>query len=175
MRYTTIIDISKSEVYRNPNARLVYLHLCLVAGYHDTDRDLVRISIRQLAAQVGLTLSATRFAVAQLEKNGLLAHTESVWRVKKWFEEQTITSRKKSAQEARKAEKEKTAADARRKEAEKQEEESQRLEAIRSTGKTPFEEYFEGKMAEAAAGDLEAQEIVNKRKWMYDQLKNQKQ
>ena len=74
MRYTTIIDISEIQpIYRNVNARLVYLHLVLKSGYHDNDRDLVSISLRRIAAEVGLTLSATRHAISQLEKAQLLS------------------------------------------------------------------------------------------------------
>lgn len=176
MRYTTIIDISQAEIYRSVNARLVYLHLCLKAGYHDDDRDLIVVSIRNLAAQLGLTLSATRFAVAQLEKSKLLTHTGSVWRVRKWVDEKSITSRKKEAQAAASAAKSKLSEEARRAESEKQAEESARLEAIRTSGKTPFEQYYEAQLALAEAGDPQAIEVVEKRKAMYESIiKNKKQ
>ena len=74
MRYTTIIDITElPSIYRNHNARLVYLHLVLKCGYHDTDRDLTDTSIRQLSAAVGLTIAATRHALLQLQAVGLLS------------------------------------------------------------------------------------------------------
>ena len=61
MRYTTVIDISEMpEVYKNSTARLIYLHMSLKAGYHDADRDLVKLSIRRLSSDVGVTVSATR-------------------------------------------------------------------------------------------------------------------
>lgn len=175
MRYTTIIDISQSEIYKNVNARLVYLHLCLRAGYHDEDRDLVVVSIRNLAIQVGLSLSATRFAVGQLEKLHLLTHTGSVWRVKKWVDEQIITSRKKAAQQAKQAAAGHAAEEARRAEAEKQAEESARREEIRNSGKTPFEQYYEAMIIKAQQGDIHAAEVVEKRKAMYESIiKNKK-
>lgn len=73
MRYTTIIDIRDfPEVYSNKNAVLLYLHLCLRAGYHAEDRDLVRIPVRRLSAELGITYSAVRHSLAVLVKHGLL-------------------------------------------------------------------------------------------------------
>ena len=100
MRYTTVIDISEMpEVYRNMTARLIYIHMSLKAGYHDVDRDLVRLSIRRLSADVGVTVSATRHALHQLERVGLLTREGDLWRVKKWVEEQQITTRAKTKRE----------------------------------------------------------------------------
>lgn len=100
MRYTTVIDISEmAEIYKNSTARLIYIHMCLKAGYHDADRDLVRLSIRRLSADVGVTVSATRHALHQLERVGLLTREGELWRVKKWVEEQQITTRAKTKRE----------------------------------------------------------------------------
>ena len=100
MRYTTVIDISEMpEIYRNMTARLIYVHMSLKAGYHDADRDLVRLSIRRLSADVGVTVSATRHALRQLERAGLLTREGDLWRVKKWVEEQQITTRAKTKRE----------------------------------------------------------------------------
>ena len=86
MRYTTLIDISElPQVYRNTNTRLLYLHLVLKSGYHNEDRDLARISLRNLAAAAGLTLSATRHALHILGEAGLVAKEGEAWRVRKWF------------------------------------------------------------------------------------------
>lgn len=88
MRYTTIIDITElSRIYRNTNARLVYLHMCLRSGYHAEDKDHIKISIRRLAMAIGLTVSATRHALAQLERDRLISRTEDGWNVKKWVVE----------------------------------------------------------------------------------------
>lgn len=103
MRYTTIIDLSElPAVYRNRNARLLYLHLCLKCGYHDDDRDIMVTSLRRLSADVGLTLSATRFAIGQLEANDLVSREGDRWRVRKWLMSPEITKRvaKKQQQEA---------------------------------------------------------------------------
>lgn len=100
MRYTTVIDITEiSDVYNNATARLIYLHMSLKAGYHDVDRDLVKLSIRRLSADVGVTVSATRHALRQLERAGLLTREGDLWRVKKWVEEQQITTRAKTKRE----------------------------------------------------------------------------
>lgn len=100
MRYTTVIDISEMpEIYRNMTARLIYMHMSLRAGYHDSDRDLVTLSIRRVAAEVGVTVSATRHALHLLERSGLISREGQLWRIKKWVEEQTITTRAKTKRE----------------------------------------------------------------------------
>ena len=104
MRYTTIIDISQmGEIYRNQNVRLVYLHLALRSGYHDDDRDLTYISLRRLAMEVGLTVSATRHAIRILTKAGLLKRQGRTWTVLKWVMTPEITSRQKTGKAARRA------------------------------------------------------------------------
>lgn len=105
MRYTTIIDITELEsVYRNVNCRLLYLHMCLKSGYHDTDRDQLHASLRNLAAATGLTLSATRHAISKLIAANLLSRTGDTWQVLKWVQSDPISSRPKSR--AERAEKE---------------------------------------------------------------------
>lgn len=100
MRYTTVIDISEMpDVYKNSTARLIYMHMSLKAGYHDSDRDLVTLSIRRVAAEVGVTVSATRHALHLLERSGLISREGQLWRIKKWVEEQTITTRAKTKRE----------------------------------------------------------------------------
>ena len=80
-------------------ARLIYIHMSLKAGYHDSDRDLVNVSIRRLSADVGVTVSATRHALHLLVRSGLLVREGQLWRIKKWVEEQTITTRAKTKRE----------------------------------------------------------------------------
>ena len=94
MRYTTVIDISdQREVYRNHNTRLLYLHLCLKAGYHDDDRDMISISIRSMAADTGLTVSAVRHALRILESNKLLKKTGQGFMIRKWIEPEKVPAR----------------------------------------------------------------------------------
>lgn len=96
MRYTTIVDISRmQDIYRNQNIRLVYLHLVLKSGYHDDDRDRIRISIRNLAAEVGLTVSATRHALAKLQGEHFLLRDGDTWIVRKYVIENPPTPRQK--------------------------------------------------------------------------------
>lgn len=97
MRYTTIIDISElPAIYKNKHTRLLYIHMAMKAGYHDDDRDILDCSIRRLAAAAGLSISATRHALAVLERAGLVTRDCSRWRVKKFVLEQKITARRQS-------------------------------------------------------------------------------
>lgn len=169
MRYTTLIDISEiPPVYRNINARLVYLHLVLKSGYHDDDRDLVTMSLRRIAAETGLSLSAVRHAVAMLEKAHLLTRQGSFWMVKKWIIEQKISTRARTARQQKAIEIEAE----RRIENEKREREAaiekQRREQLIAQGKTPFMVFYEGQQRKAAAGDLEAAERVKRWQKSYE-------
>lgn len=85
-RYTTIIDISGASCYRSVSVRLLYLHLCLKAGYHKEDMDIVHASLVQLAAGSGLTVSAVRHALGQLESAGLVSREGSALRVVKFVQ-----------------------------------------------------------------------------------------
>ena len=100
MRYTTVIDISEiPELYRNHTVRLVYLHLVLKSGYHDDDRDIAKLSIRRLAMEADVTVSACRHALHVLEKAGLLTNETGGRRVKKFIEEQAVTKRARTKRE----------------------------------------------------------------------------
>lgn len=68
MRYTTLIDISEMPCYRNVNARILYLHLALKA---DRGGDVVA-SLRFLAMELDMTLSALRNALRQLLLDGVV-------------------------------------------------------------------------------------------------------
>lgn len=85
MRYTTIIDLREvPELYRNVNTRLVYLHMVLASGYHEHDRDVVTLSVRGLAAQTGVSVSAVRNALHMLEQAGLCVRQGRTLRVTKY-------------------------------------------------------------------------------------------
>lgn len=158
-------------IYRNINARLVYLHLVMKSGYHDNDRDLVTMSLRRIAAEVGLSLSAVRHAISQLEKAGLLSRQGPFWLVKKWIIEQKISTRARTARQQKAIEIEAE----RRIENEKREREAaierQRREQIAAQGKTPFMIYYENLQRKASAGDMEAAELVNKHRTVYNEQK----
>lgn len=57
---------------------------------------MVSISIRSLARDTGVTVSACRHALKLLMSAGLLTRTAGTWTVKKWVEEQQITTRAKT-------------------------------------------------------------------------------
>lgn len=101
MRYTTVIDISQdAALYRNINVRLLYLHMALKSGYHDDDRDQLRASIRNLAADTGLTVSATRHALRLLANAQLISRDGEIWRIKKWIIDTPPTPRPRKQQAA---------------------------------------------------------------------------
>lgn len=105
MRYTTIIDITEQpEIYRNPAARLLYLHLVLKSGYHDDDRDTIGTSIRRVSADSGISVSAARHALRVLERAGLVSRKGPRWQVVKWVMTKEITARPKQGARARAAE-----------------------------------------------------------------------
>lgn len=110
MRYTTLIDVSVIEdLYRNHNAVLLYVHLCLRAGYYDHNRDCYKRSIRGLSYELNMTVSAIRHAIKILERYKLITQRNGVWLVRKYISDQTITPRSKktsSREEALKRERE---------------------------------------------------------------------
>lgn len=74
-KYIVISDISKYPSYKNINARLLYLH---IACNLDTRTYTYTHSIRMLAEDTGLSLSAVRHALSQLLSDGLLKTTVTV-------------------------------------------------------------------------------------------------
>ena len=178
MRYTTVIDISEIPIiYRNQNSRLVYLHLALKSGYHDNDRDLCDISIRRLAAEVQLTVSATRHALAILQKFQLIEKYGTLWRVKKFVLEQPITSRPKSEKKRKEQELEQQRKAAEIEQKQREDEERRKERELRKNGKTSFMLYFEEMEEKAAQGDPDAMDSVRKNQKFYDlqvqKMKNQ--
>lgn len=99
MRYTTIIDLREwPQAYKNANVCLVYLHLCLVAGYHDYNRDVTEVSIRSLSADTGVSVSAVRHALKVLEKLQLIRRKGRSTYVRKWIAEKKPSPRKPATQ-----------------------------------------------------------------------------
>lgn len=176
MRYTTVIDIREvKECYRNINARLIYLHLALMAGWHDTDRDLVDISIRGIAYTLGLSLSATRHALKQLEKGKLIKRQGTLWWVRKWEleEEPSRRPRTKKEQKTIDAAAERKRIDEQR-ELEHEVERKRRLENL-AAGKTSYMLWYEQELKKAETGDEEAKRTVEKNKAAYEKQKAQMQ
>lgn len=169
MRYTTVIDVREvPSVARNANAMLLYFHLALAAGYHDDDRDVVRRSIRALAADTGLTVSAVRHATAVLERCALVERKEGTLKVKKWLPEKPITARTKSQAAQKRAEARAQEQRDREQREETTRREKEQREELRKGGKTPFMVYYEQKLLEAAAGDAAAQKVVDSRRAQYE-------
>ena len=174
MRYTTLIDISEiPSVYRNVNARLLYVHMALKAGYHDDDRDVLETSIRILSAQTGLTISAVRHALHVLEGVRLIKREGSAWIVKKWLPMQTTSPRPKVTQKQLDAAQDEAKLRARQER--KEELERLRREEIKATGKTEFMLYYEGLMGKANQGDPEAIKLVAHHRATYEAHLKQQQ
>lgn len=176
MRYTTIVDISEfPTIYRNTNARLVYLHLVLKSGYHDNDRDLVALSLRRIAAEVGLTLSATRHAISQLEKAQLLNRQGPVWFVKKFVLEKSITPRAKSEKKLKEAEIRERERAIKEEQELREKEEIRKVKEMKKAGRNPLFEMVKELMRKAENGDLEAAESLTRYKPIVSQIKAQMQ
>lgn len=176
MRYTTIIDISElPTIYRNTNARLVYLHLVLKSGYHDNDRDLVALSLRRIAAEVGLTLSATRYAILQLEKVQLLNRQGPVWFVKKFVLEKSITPRAKSEKKLKEAEIRERERVIKEEQELREKEEIRKVKEMKKAGRNPLFEMVKELMRKAENGDAEAAESLSRYKPIVSQIKAQMQ
>lgn len=174
MRYTTLIDISEfPALYRNVNARILYLHMALRAGYHEDDRDVLTTSIRILQAETGLSFAAVRHALHILEGAALIKREGPAWIVKKWIPAQAIPSRPKVTQKQLDAAQEDAKIRARQER--KEELERLRREEIKSSGKTEFMIYYEGLQEKAAAGDPDAIRLVARHKSTYEAHLKQQQ
>ena len=170
------------SIYRNINARLIYLHMALHAGYHDYDRDILRMSIRQIAATSGVSVSATRHALALLEKARLINRNGDYWSVVKWFQEPTITQRKQHPYIVKQqtasqsyAERERAARQERERiaaiDAEKTARERAEREELFKQNKTTFMVYYERQVELAKNGDENAAKIVERHREMYEEHK----
>lgn len=169
MRYTTVIDISEqSALYRNVNCRLVYLHLALRSGYHDTDRDMIDISIRTLAWQVGITVSATRHALETLQRYHLLTRQGKLWIVKKWTIQESITARPKTQRQQRAQDDEEQRRRQREKEERQEAAARKEREDLHASGKTQFMVWYEQQLQLADQGDADAQRAVTRHRETYE-------
>ena len=70
LKYVTIPDIRRYPSYNNINARILYLHVALSM---DIASRTYAHSWRQLSQELGIPLQQLRTALAQLEKDGLIA------------------------------------------------------------------------------------------------------
>lgn len=157
--------------YRNPSARLVYIHLALTAGWHDDDRDIARISYRRLAVDVGLTLSATRHALHQLITTGMITPTEKGWIVKKWEIPKDITPLQKIIKGKKSQQAAAAAVSASAEIMDKLDQERQERKALAHSGKSQFMVYYENQLVKANEGDAEALAAVERYKSVYEEHK----
>lgn len=172
MRYTTIIDITEQPaVYRNINVRLLYLHLCLKCGYHDHDRDIYDRSLRSMAADCGLTLSAVRHALHILEQAQLVLKVGGVWQVRKYIQSAAPTPRPKTKRQQVERDISQEREQANQERERQADIERQRREHNHASGTNDFMLYYEQKMRDAAAGDLDAQKAVERHRAAYERMK----
>lgn len=157
MRYTTIIDITEfRQAYANINVRLVYLHLVLISGYEDKDRDFADISLRYLAQDVGITLSALRHALKVLSALSLISIQDGRIKVTKWLPDKTITKRPRNARERADQSLIIERQEQQIREYKEKIERQQAQELERQTGKTAIERHIDKLKIAAANGDEEA-------------------
>lgn len=174
MRYTTIIDIRElPAVYRNQHCRMLYLHLTLASGYHDDDRDQLRTSIRRIAADTGISVSAVRNALKQLEKYGLLTRNGETWSVKKFILEKSITPRIRSEKKRKEAEAAARAASIQEEQERREKEAKKKYLEERKNGRNPLKDMVKEIMLKAQQGDEEAARRLGMYKVIVDEIKRE--
>lgn len=176
MRYTTIIDIREfPQIYRNNNAKLVYLHLALISGYHDEDRDQTPISIRQICYDTGLSLSAVRHSLKVLISAGLLSRSGITWTVKKFVLDKPISPRIRSEKKRSAAENLERERIIKEEQSQREKEEKRRYQEEIKAGKNPLKEMVKDLMNRAENGDQEAAENLKRYKAIVEQIKQERQ
>lgn len=160
MRYTTIIDIREfPQIYRNDHVKLVYLHLVLISGYHDEDRDQTPISIRQICYDTGLSLSAVRHSLKVLISAGLLSRSGIIWTVKKFVLEKSISPRIKSEKKRTAAENLERERQIKEEQERREKEEKKRYQELRKHS-DPLRDSVLELMKKADNGDQEARNTL---------------
>lgn len=176
MRYTTVIDIREfPQIYRNNNAKLVYLHLVLVSGYHDEDRDQTPISIRQICYDTGLSLSAVRHSLKVLISAGLLTRSGITWTVKKFVLDKPISPRIRSEKKRTAAENLERERIIKEEQNQREKEEKRKYQEEIKAGKNPLKEMVKDLMKRAQNGDEEAAENLKRYKPIVEQIKQERQ
>lgn len=160
-------------LYRNHNIRLVYLHMALRCGYHDSDRDMLATSVRRLSADVGISISAVRHALHILESSHLIERQGTLFWVKKWQPAESISPRAsdKPQKAPTEAQKERERIDRQRDE-EKAARDKQNA-ILDQQGKTSFMVWYEAQERLAAMGDVDAKRSVERNKAVYDSHRKQ--
>lgn len=176
MRYTTIIDIREfPQIYRNDKAKLVYLHLVLISGYHDEDRDQTPISIRQICYDTGLSLSAVRHSLKVLISAGLLTRSGITWTVKKFVLDKPISPRIRSEKKRTAVENLERERIIKEEQSQREKEEKRKYQEEIKAGKNPLKEMVKDLMNRAENGDQEAAENLKRYKPIVEQIKQERQ
>ena len=176
MRYTTIIDIREfPQIYKNDHVKLVYLHLVLISGYHDEDRDQTSISIRQICYDTGLSLSAVRHSLKVLISAGLLTRSGITWTVKKFVLDKPISPRIRSEKKRSAAENLERERIIKEEQNQREKEEKRKYQEEIKAGKNPLKEMVKGLMIRAENGDQEAFENLKRYKVIVEQIKQERQ
>lgn len=176
MRYTTIIDIREfPQIYRNDNAKLVYLHLVLISGYHNEDRDQTTISIRRISYDTGLTVSAVRHSLKVLVSAGLLSRNGIIWNVTKFVLEKPISPRIRSEKKRSAAENLERERIIKEEQNQREKEEKRKYQEEIKAGKNPLKEMVKDLMKRAQNGDQEAAENLKRYKAIVEQIKQERQ
>ena len=176
MRYTTIIDIREfPQIYRNDHAKIVYLHLALISGYHDEDRDQTPISIRQICYDTGLSLSAVRHSLKVLISAGLLTRSGITWTVKKFVLDKPISPRIRSEKKRSAAENLERERIIKEEQNKREIEEKRKYQEEIKAGKNPLKEMVKELMKRAQNGDVEAAENMKRYKVIVEQIKQERQ
>lgn len=176
MRYTTIIDIREfPQIYRNDHVKLVYLHLVLISGYHDEDRDQTPISIRQICYDTGLSLSAVRHSLKVLISAGLLSRSGITWTVKKFVLDKPISPRIRSEKKRSAAENLERERIIKEEQNQREKEEKRKYQEEIKAGKNPLKEMVKDLMNRAENGDHEAAENLKRYKSIVEQIKQERQ
>ncbi len=174
MRYTTIIDIREfPQIYRNNHAKLVYLHLVLISGYHDEDRDQTPVSIRQICYDTGLSLSAVRHSLKVLISAGLLSRNGIIWTVKKFVLDKPISPRIRSEKKRSAAENLERERIIKEEQNQREKEEKRKYQEEIKAGKNPLKEMVKDLMKRAQNGDEEASENLKRYKAIVEQIKQE--
>lgn len=168
MRYTTCIDISEfPALYGNLNLRLVYFHLCLKSGYHDDDRDMLHVSLRRLADEVGITLSALRHSLKILEGMSFIRVENSTIYVKKWVDERPITKRVRHAAQTKAKDEQKQREKDQEQRDQARREDARRRADLEASGTSSFIVFYEKRYKEYMHGDSDALVSLKRNKNMY--------
>lgn len=128
-----------------------------------------------MAADTGLTLSAVRHALHILEQAQLVLKVGGVWQVRKYIQTAAPNPRPKTKRQQVEQDISKEREQANQERERQAEIERQRREQQHAAGTNDFLLYYEQKMRDAAAGDLDAQRAVERHRAAYQRMISKKE